>query len=64
MHLRCVVTGLNDLYPFDPKKKVIEYMLHDEKANPLVNMNMRGFANELASESVAPGLLSASLFQL
>jgi glutamate formiminotransferase/formiminotetrahydrofolate cyclodeaminase len=47
--------GLNELTPFDPNKKVIEYLLHDSKDNKLVQMNLRAFANETASESPAPG---------
>ncbi|MDZ4844724.1 MAG: glutamate formimidoyltransferase [Chitinophagales bacterium] len=47
--------GLDELTPFDPKKKIIEYMLEEEQNAPLVNMNLRAFANETASESPAPG---------
>ena len=47
--------GLNELGAFDPKKKIIEYMLRDEKQARLVNMTVRGFVNETASDSVAPG---------
>lgn len=47
--------GLDELAPFDPNKKVIEYLLRDNKHNKLVRMNLREFANETASESPAPG---------
>jgi len=47
--------GLDELAPFDPKKKIIEYMLDDESTAPLIRMNLREFANETASESPAPG---------
>ncbi len=47
--------GLNELGIFDPKKKIIEYMLSDEKQSRLVNMTVRGFADETASDSAAPG---------
>jgi glutamate formiminotransferase/formiminotetrahydrofolate cyclodeaminase len=47
--------GLNDLAPFDPNKKIIEYLLRDEKESRLVKMTLRTFANETASESPAPG---------
>lgn len=47
--------GLDELYPFDPKKKIIEYILEDENAHPLTNMTLRGFVEEAASESPAPG---------
>ena len=47
--------GLDELAPFDPAKKIIEYMLRDKKSNKLVNMDLRAFVNETASESPAPG---------
>ena len=47
--------GLDDLYPFDPSKKVIEYMLADSSEKRLINMNLVEFADETASESPAPG---------
>ena len=46
--------GLDDLKPFNPKEKIIEYILEgDEKK--LVDMTVKDFANETASESPAPG---------
>ncbi|MFM6951644.1 MAG: glutamate formimidoyltransferase [Bacteroidota bacterium] len=47
--------GLNELGPFDPSKKIIEYLLRDEKQLRLVTMTVRGFVNETASDSAAPG---------
>lgn len=47
--------GLDELYPFDPKKKIIEYILEEPSALPLTNMTLRGFIEEAASESPAPG---------
>ncbi len=47
--------GLDELGAFDPAKKIIEYQLRDAGLSPLVNMNLREFANETASESPAPG---------
>lgn len=47
--------GLNELGSFDPKKKIIEYLLRDDKQSRLVNMSVRGFVNETASDSAAPG---------
>ena len=47
--------GLDDLKPFVPKEKVIEYMLEDDNSPKLVNLTCRGFAAETASESPAPG---------
>ncbi len=54
--------GLDELAPFDPPKKIIEYMLKEEKAAPLAKMNLREFANETASESPAPGGGSVSAY--
>ncbi len=45
--------GLDQLGPFDPQKKIIEYTFKED--GPLVKMNGRQFLNELASESPAPG---------
>lgn len=47
--------GLDDLKPFNPKEKIIEYMLEDEATQPLINMKLSDFADETASESPAPG---------
>lgn len=46
--------GLNELYPFEPEKKIIEYILDDRKKK-LVDMTITGFVHETASESPAPG---------
>jgi glutamate formiminotransferase/formiminotetrahydrofolate cyclodeaminase len=47
--------GLNDLGPFDPKKKIIEYMIGDPEGKRLIDMSVSDFADETASESPAPG---------
>jgi glutamate formiminotransferase/formiminotetrahydrofolate cyclodeaminase len=47
--------GLNELSPFDPSKKIIEYLLKNPKDTRLVDMSVTGFANETASDSPAPG---------
>lgn len=47
--------GLDDLKPFNPKEKVIEYLIEDKTKKKLVDMTCTGFANETASESPAPG---------
>lgn len=47
--------GLDDLGPFDPQKKVIEYMLEDAGGERLVRMDLKRFSEETASESPAPG---------
>ncbi len=47
--------GLDDLKPFDPKKKIIEYVLEDEGEKPLINMKLSDFSVLAASENPAPG---------
>ena len=47
--------GLSDLKPFNPKEKVIEYMLDDDKGKQLVDLTVKGFAEETSRESPAPG---------
>ena len=54
--------GLDDLRPFDPEKKVIEYLLRDTSAKQLTDMTLRDFADETASESPAPGGGSVSAY--
>ncbi|MEI7500712.1 MAG: glutamate formimidoyltransferase [Bacteroidota bacterium] len=54
--------GLDDLKPFNPCEKVIEYLLEDPKEKILVSMTAEGFANETASESAAPGGGSVSAY--
>lgn len=55
--------GLDDLKPFDPKEKIIEYVLSsDENTKSLVDLSCRGFADETASESPAPGGGSISAY--
>jgi glutamate formiminotransferase / formiminotetrahydrofolate cyclodeaminase len=46
--------GLDDLGPFDPKEKIIEYAI-DDGADRLVDASVRQFVDETASESAAPG---------
>ena len=53
--------GLDELYPFDPDKKIIEYILKDDKKQ-LIDMNLTEFADETASESPAPGGGSISAY--
>ena len=47
--------GLDDLAPFNPKEKIIEYMLEEENTDQLIAMSLDNFADETASESPAPG---------
>ena len=58
--------GLDDLGPFNPKEKVIEYLMEDEQElaakHRLIRMTAEGFARETASESPAPGGGSISAY--
>ena len=47
--------GLDDLKPFNPKERIIEYLLEDKSSNKLIDMDLVAFADETASESPAPG---------
>ncbi|MCK9218972.1 MAG: glutamate formimidoyltransferase [Bacteroidales bacterium] len=54
--------GLDDLKPFNPKEKIIEYVLENAQDKKLVDLTAAGFANETASESPAPGGGSVSAY--
>lgn len=49
--------GLSDLKPFNPREKVIEYLLEDENGDDkaLIKKTVKGFAEETSRESPAPG---------
>ncbi len=49
-----VSLGLNNVSEFNPQKKIIEYQFK-EFENSLIELNLREFANELSSDSPAPG---------
>lgn len=46
--------GLDDLKPFNPKEKIIEYLLKDN-TKKLIDFTVKDFADETAGESMAPG---------
>ena len=54
--------GLDELAPFKPEERIIEYMLDSDNNNRLVDMDLVAFANETASESPAPGGGSISAY--
>jgi glutamate formiminotransferase/formiminotetrahydrofolate cyclodeaminase len=54
--------GLDELGPFKPEERIIEYMLRLPADSKLVNMNLTAFADETASESPAPGGGSISAY--
>ncbi|MGK0308666.1 MAG: glutamate formiminotransferase/formiminotetrahydrofolate cyclodeaminase, partial [Urechidicola sp.] len=53
--------GLDDLKPFNPKEKIIEYLLEND-SNRLVDLTLTDFADETAGESMAPGGGSISAY--
>lgn len=47
--------GMDDLTPFEPREKIIEYVMEGEGQNKLIDLTTRGLVELTASESVAPG---------
>ncbi|MDG1160966.1 MAG: glutamate formimidoyltransferase [Flavobacteriaceae bacterium] len=47
--------GLDDLKPFNPEERIIEYVMSANLDKKLVDFTVKGFADETASESMAPG---------
>lgn len=54
--------GLDELGPFKPEERVIEYLLKNSTDSKLVNLTLADFADETASESPAPGGGSISAY--
>jgi len=54
--------GLDELAPFDPQKRIIEYMINDTGKDVLVNLSLRKFVEITASEKPAPGGGSVSAY--
>ncbi|MCD4710510.1 MAG: cyclodeaminase/cyclohydrolase family protein, partial [Bacteroidales bacterium] len=54
--------GLDELGPFDPREKIIEYQLKKGEGKALVDMSLGAFMEETASESPAPGGGSVSAY--
>ncbi len=53
--------GLDDLKPFNPNEKIIEYVLKS-KTKQLIDLTLTDFAEETAGESMAPGGGSISAY--
>jgi len=54
--------GLDELAPFDPDEKIIEYKMEEGKGKKLIDLSMREFMETTASESPAPGGGSVSAY--
>ncbi len=54
--------GLNDIHQFKPEEKIIEYIMAEKNEHKLIDMDLRAFMNETASESPAPGGGSVSAY--
>ncbi|KAM6162804.1 formimidoyltransferase-cyclodeaminase [Erethizon dorsatum] len=55
--IRLVVSrlGLDSLAPFNPKERVIEYLVPDNPAQSLLDSSLRNFVHEVGARSAAPG---------
>ena len=54
--------GLNDIHPFKPEEKIIEFVIGEISERKLIDMNLKAFMDETASESPAPGGGSVSAY--
>jgi glutamate formiminotransferase/formiminotetrahydrofolate cyclodeaminase len=54
--------GLSDIHLFKPEEKVIEFVMADKKKNKLIDLSLKAFMNETASDSPAPGGGSVSAY--
>ncbi len=55
IHIAIKSLGLDELGPFDPEKKIIEYQLSNADDEKLISLSAKDLATETASESMAPG---------
>jgi glutamate formiminotransferase/formiminotetrahydrofolate cyclodeaminase len=55
IRIAVITMGLNELAPFRPEERIIEYLLKDPVDDKLVRLSLTEFADETASESPAPG---------
>ncbi|MDD7913925.1 glutamate formimidoyltransferase [Polaribacter ponticola] len=54
--------GLDDLKPFNPQERIIEYVMNSDADKKLIDFTVKDFAEETASESMAPGGGSISAY--
>jgi glutamate formiminotransferase / formiminotetrahydrofolate cyclodeaminase len=54
--------GLNDIHMFKPEEKIVEYVMAGKRQKKLIDMSLKVFMDETASESIAPGGGSVSAY--
>ena len=54
--------GLDDLKPFNPQERIIEYVMNSDANKKLIDFSVKDFAEETAAESMAPGGGSISAY--
>jgi glutamate formiminotransferase / formiminotetrahydrofolate cyclodeaminase len=62
IRMAILTMGLDQLTPFKPEEKIIEYLLKNPEDEKLVRLSLADFADETASESPAPGGGSVSAY--
>jgi glutamate formiminotransferase/formiminotetrahydrofolate cyclodeaminase len=62
IHIAVRTLGLDELAPFDPKKKVIEYLLEEASSQPLIHQSLRQFTHSVMAETPTPGGGSVSAY--
>ncbi|MEP6472910.1 MAG: glutamate formimidoyltransferase, partial [Gemmatimonadota bacterium] len=60
IRIAILTMGLDELAPFNPEERILEYKMRAAASRPLVRLSLEGFINETASESAAPGGGSAA----
>jgi glutamate formiminotransferase / formiminotetrahydrofolate cyclodeaminase len=55
IRIAVISMGLNELGPFKPEERIIEYLLKDREEEKLIRLSLSDFADETSSESSAPG---------
>jgi glutamate formiminotransferase/formiminotetrahydrofolate cyclodeaminase len=55
IRIAIITMGLDELAPFKPEERIIEYLLKGPEDEKLIRLSLSDFADESASESPAPG---------
>ncbi len=62
IHIAVKSMGLSDIHPFNPEERIIEFVMEEKTERRLISMTLKGFMDETASESPAPGGGSISAY--